>query len=200
MEQNNPKGKNHIFIRAGKDVSGPIHIEHVGDVYAPHTLGISYAMEKVHRTSIPISSVQKVAGCTAFLSGLGVVADLLGVLNFFGVSGAALQPALIPIFVVLGLSAAVYFTCCSLKKGLFVRLSGDWGVREDGNQRLSFEKVGAIRPICGGRVFLRSLPPGSDFRCMGMCEKNPQLHAFTFDPTTMFGSHYPIVWRTYQKG
>jgi hypothetical protein len=199
MEQNRPKGKNHVFIRAGKDVSGPIHIDHVGDVYAPHPLGVTYAVEKARETSLRVPSIQKVAGWTAFLSALGVLANVLGVISFFGVSGTALQPALIPIFVVLGLSAAVLRTCSSLKKGLFVRLSGDWGVREDDDQRLSFEKVGAICPICSGRVFLRSLPPGSDFRCMGMCEKNPQLHAFTFDPTTMFGSHYPIVWRTYQK-
>lgn len=199
MEQNCPKGKNHVFIQAGKDVSGPIHIDHVGDVYVPQALGITYTVEKVRGTSVPVRTIQNVAGWTAFLSILGFLANIFGVISFFGVSGAALQPVLIPVFAVVGLTmACALSTCSSLRKGLFVKLFGDWGVREDHNQRLIFEKVCAICPICGGRVFLRSLPEGSDFRCMGMCERNPQLHALTFDPTTMFGSHYPIVWRRRQ--
>lgn len=55
--------------------------------------------------------------------------------------------------------------------------------------------VEASCPICRGEVRLEDLPKGSDYRLMGFCQNTPQLHTFTFDPTTFTGVHYPMVWR-----
>lgn len=66
--------------------------------------------------------------------------------------------------------------------------------RGDGGAVKAVSVVAAC-PICRSEVRLEDLPKGSDHRLMGFCQNNPQMHTFTFDPTTFTGFHYPMVWR-----
>jgi hypothetical protein len=190
MQQNHLEGKNHVSIQAGGDVNAPIHIDHVGDVYAPHPLGITYAVEKVRGTSVPVPSIQKFAGWAAFSSLLTVVANAVAVLGFFGVSVHQLANVSVFLLVGFGLSYTIWITCRVLRKSGRIETGFcGWTMTQDSHQRLIFEKVSAICPICGGRVLLRSLPQGSNLPYIGVCEREPHLHLFTFDRTTMSGDH-----------
>jgi hypothetical protein len=192
-------GKNQMV--AGGDITGN-HIGHFGDVYGPQPLQIEYSTEQtpmlILGKSIHIPTVEKWAFWTGCLTFLGMVADCLGVLGFFGVSGKEFLRPLTPVFwasfFVVAFAILIWHTCKSLRNGCLRQFFGNWVMREDKNQRLTVGKLSATCPIptCGGRIMLKPLFEGSR-ELIGKCDKYPEQHNFSFDPSTMSGSYYQII-------
>lgn len=114
-------------------------------------------------------------------------------------------PLMIPVVFVIGSGMILHLIGSDLTKKGYGRFSIyvawlRWQVlaldfaRGDGGAVKAIS-VAASCPLCRGEVRLEDLPKGSDYRLMGFCRNNPQMHTFTFDPTTFMGVHYPMVWR-----
>lgn len=197
-EQTHVHGKNVFGV--GRDFIGN-HIGHVnvGDIYAPQTQLVEYLAEKAGRTPIHIPSFEKAALWTSVCSFTAFVADIVTVIGPFGVSSANLLPflswsvyhVLLPSSLVFLISIVIYISFRSLRKGNSVLVPGfgSWVMREDENQRLSFEKLYAKCP-CGGRIRLGLPPKGYNEPAIGRCDINPQQHIFTFDSATRFGGFW----------
>jgi hypothetical protein len=189
VEQNRVHGKNPVVIGTGRDAE--IHIEHVGDIYAPQLPTVRYLTEKTLQTRISVPAVQKGATWTCLIAGLGLVGNVLGILGWFGMSGPDLAPSLLmPCLIVAAVALCFAVSFRLLRTGVFQGLFGNWGIREDENRRLIVEKLQAICPICGDRIVLQRR---SNQPCVGKCEKHGP-HAFTFDPTTMSGVPWEITY------
>ena len=60
-------------------------------------------------------------------------------------------------------------------------------------------RIQGICPFCGSTVNLRNMPKGSSLKIMGFCERNAEMHTFSFDHTTLTGVYYPIRWEKTNK-
>lgn len=138
---------------------------------------------------------------------LGVALSVLVLIVFvFLLPETGLFPLLmIPVVFVMGSGMILHLIGTDLTKKGYSRFSINvawlrWRVlalefaRGDGGAVKAVSVV-ATCPLCRGEVRLEDLPNGSDYRLMGFCQNNPQMHTFTFDPTTFMGVHYPMVWR-----
>ena len=189
VKQNRVHGKNPVVIGTGRDAE--IHIGHVGDNYAPQLPTVRYLTEKTLQTPISAPAVQKAAIWTFWIAGLGFIANVLGILGWFGMSGPVVASSLLmPCVFIAAVALCFAFTFRLLRTGVFQRVFGNWGIREDENRRLIVEKLRAICPICRGRIVLQRQ---SNQPCIGKCEKHGP-HAFTFDPTTMSGVPWEITY------
>lgn len=88
VKQSRVHGKNPVVIGTGGDAE--IHIGHVGDNYAPQFSTVRYLTEKTLQTRISVPAMQKAATWTCWIAGLGLVANVLGILGWFGMSGPVL--------------------------------------------------------------------------------------------------------------
>jgi len=125
---------------------------------------------------------------------LGIVADVLGILGFFGVSCQALAatPWLVWVFPSAFVIAFAMYSDCQRADQSFVR--GDSALWTDQYQNLVRGKVRATCPICGGKVRLER-PTGNSLEpTIGVCERNRKQHTFSFDPTTFSGSYREITY------
>ena len=79
-------------------------------------------------------------------------------------------------------------------------------------QRRGYERIGAFNlecnqsgdiylthiegscPFCESVVNLKQMPKGSSLKIMGFCERNSEMHTFSFDHTTLSGVYYPIKY------
>lgn len=64
---------------------------------------------------------------------------------------------------------------------------------------LYITEIEGICPFCGSPVKLRSMPKGSSLSIMGFCERNTEMHTFSFDHTRLNGVYYPITWEKPKK-
>jgi hypothetical protein len=153
-------GKNNVVLGAGRDITGDIHIGHVGDNYGPQTLQIEYSIEQtpvlLWGRPIHIPTVEKCFFWTACLGFLGLLANVLGILGFFGVSGkdfmTSLTPLIWPCVILGGFAIVAWAIFRRLRNGGLERLFGNWVMRGDANQRLSVGKLCATCPICSGKI------------------------------------------------
>jgi hypothetical protein len=190
-EQNNVHAKN--VLQAGRDIRH-VHIGHLGDNYAPQPLQIQYSKERTQVLPIHIPTVRKYAFWTGLISFLGLVADCLTVLGFFGASWKdfylSLGSVACLLFIVSATALVIWALSSHLKHG-HVRVFG-WTLRGDENQKLTRGKLCATCPICGGKINLCRPFKNSTEPDIGRCERFPK-HTFTFDPTTMSGVECEIL-------
>ena len=200
VEQKHVDGKNNVVLGAGRDITGDIHIGHVGDNYGPQPLQIEYSIEQtpvlLWGRPIHIPTVEKCSFWTGCLAFLGLLANVLGILGFFGVSGKDFMttptPLVWPCSILGGFAIMAWAIFRRLRNGGLIRLFGNWVMRGDANQRLTVGKLCATCPICTGKIMLKPPFKGSK-ELVGKCEREPEQHNFSFDPTTMSGGYYQIT-------
>jgi hypothetical protein len=155
----------------------------------------------------PLTTVGKLKSFGRRAMILGIALSLFVLVAFaFLLPGTRLFPLLmIPVVFIMGSGAILHLIESDLTKKGYGRFSIyiawlRWQVlalefaRADGGAVKAITVVAAC-PLCLGEVRLEDLPKVSDYRLMGFCQNNPQMHTFTFDPTTFLGVYYPMVWR-----
>jgi hypothetical protein len=199
VDQKNIDGKNNVIVGIGGN-TGDIHIGPIGDNSVPQPLRVDYSIEQtpvlLWGKSIHIPTVEKYTFWVGCFAVLGVLANLFGVLGFFGVSGkdfmTTLTPLVLPVAFFGGLALMFWISFHFLREGRLQTLFGNWMMQGDANQGLTVGELCATCPICTGKLNLKPLFKGSN-KLVGKCQKYPEDHIFSFDPATMSGSECQIT-------
>ncbi|MBV9384830.1 MAG: ATP-binding protein [Chroococcidiopsidaceae cyanobacterium CP_BM_ER_R8_30] len=101
---------------------------------------------------------------------------------------------IIPFWLLTSLSFLVYGIGYSLKKKGYYSIS-KMTLKSNKNGKIFLMETYSTCPFYSATVKLKVMPKGSDQRIMGICQRNPEQHTFSFDFTTFTGQYYPIVWR-----
>src|SRR5438132_3375089 len=135
LGQKQVDGKNNVVLEVGRDITGDIHIEHVGDNYGSQPLQIEYSIEQTPvLLPIHIPTVEKCffwTGCLSFLGFLANgLANVFSILGFFGVSGkdfvTTVTPLVWPCFVLGEFAIVAWAIFRRLRNGGLERLFGNW--------------------------------------------------------------------------
>jgi hypothetical protein len=157
-------------------------IDHI--TYERQPDGIQHVSQKELRKSFWIS-------CAFFLPCLGFVADIFGVLSFFGIQGAQLS-----FNIPFEVKTVLFFICAGIvsfnynKLELFLvsdketRSSDGRLAEKDAYGNYVTYRMTALCnvPGCSGTVFIRPVPPREEHRCkhIGICDFDGQ-HTFSVD-------------------
>jgi hypothetical protein len=190
------------WVRHGLPPSDAVRLvrQHFGEKWCADFLGISSTPERI---TYEKTTRQRLGTITKHqLIGIGCLGSAAS-LTLAGSSIFAmpqLSLATMPLAALL-LGLALAAAALLMKIALMV-IAGETTIRilntlietdEDG--LVYWSKVVAHCPICAGQVDIEGTPEHFGLNTVGICERNPRMHIFTFDKTVMIGELLPIELR-----